>query len=316
VPEISEFQTILQEASRENSTDSVPEVLFHYTSLDGAMGIIESNSIHASDIRYLNDSLEHQFAWRLIQEIARGLDGSAQHELTREMLRHVVRLPGTQLSFSGGAFVCSFSVQPDLLSQWRAYGDDGRGVALGFSTSPGLSAVGADGRNLPFRRVLYERSEQLSVLRPYVEDIVRTADESAQKRGDSVRDDAVSTMLALAALRGATIKNPAFSEECEWRTVVGYPGALAPLALTKVRRARVGLVPYCTLCMNGDSKGRSLPLKEIVVGPRVDGLQLNALRTYLATHGYEAAMPGMLARQDLPPDARLLELKRSLASYR
>jgi hypothetical protein len=136
------------------------------------------------------------------------------------------------------------------------------------------------------------------VLQPHVESIVRITDQRAEQGDDSVRDGAVSAMLTLAALQGTIIKNPAFSEECEWRAVVPYLGPLSPIHLTRVRRGRIGLVPYCELRANGESSQPSLPLTEIVVGPRFDGLQLNAFITYLAVNGYKAA-PWASARRPL-----------------
>jgi hypothetical protein len=307
------YQGVLRDAIDVTSAGGAPEVLYHYTSLEGAMKIIESNSILASDIRYLNDSLEHQFAWTHIQSIAERHSRGALHELTREVLHHVSRLPGRHLSFSGGAFVCCFSDQSDLLSQWRAYGDDGHGVALGFSTSAGFAPVSRTENRLSFRRVIYELKDQISMLEPHVRGIIEIADASAHQGDESIRDSATTALLTLAVFLGTTIKNPAFSEEHEWRN---YLGAMAPLGLTKVRKGRSGLVPYCELGPHGAASPPSLPLKDIVVGPRFDGPQVEAFITYLATQGYEVAIPGLLVREDLPEGTRQIGLQRSKASYR
>jgi hypothetical protein len=37
------------------------------------------------------------------------------------------------IQFSVQPLICSFSREPDVLSQWRAYADGGSGVAVGFS---------------------------------------------------------------------------------------------------------------------------------------------------------------------------------------
>ena len=41
--------------------------LYHYTSLQGLMGIIESRKLRASDVRYMNDSTELTYALNLLQ---------------------------------------------------------------------------------------------------------------------------------------------------------------------------------------------------------------------------------------------------------
>lgn len=308
---LGEFEALVREALASHASSEPPEILYHYTSLDGAMKIIESDRLLASDIRFMNDSLEHQFAWRLVQQLCVAEKEKPHHEITKGLIKLVERLPGTHLSFSGGAFVASFSDQGDLLSQWRAYGDDGSGVALGFSTS---TTLGASEQPLGFNRVLYDRGEQLSALNKQVIAILDLADRVAANDG-TVTDRALSALQILAALLGPTIKNPAFSEEREWRLVLSYLGALAPLRLTKVRRGRTGLVPYCELKTVEHSVRPSLPIREIIVGPRFEGLQLDAFITYLATQGYMAMMPGLLIRPELDP-ARNVLLKRSVASYR
>jgi hypothetical protein len=50
--------------------------------------------------------------------------------------------------------ISSYSLDPDVLSQWRAYADDGRGFAIGFS--PKLMQMPA--KKL---RVLYDEDRQL-----------------------------------------------------------------------------------------------------------------------------------------------------------
>jgi hypothetical protein len=42
----------------ELATDSPPPILYHYTSQDGLLGILDSKSIWASKVQYLNDEQE------------------------------------------------------------------------------------------------------------------------------------------------------------------------------------------------------------------------------------------------------------------
>jgi hypothetical protein len=46
-----------------------PKVLWHYTTQDGLLGIIETGSIHASNILYLNDATEYTYATRVIHDV-------------------------------------------------------------------------------------------------------------------------------------------------------------------------------------------------------------------------------------------------------
>lgn len=140
-------------------------LLYHYTTIVGLKGIIESQQIHATSIAYLNDAEEHTgfFDRRLprliaqpvkdaIQEAMQSPTGrsaidkaggpeSAEAELHAVFLRTV---KDATLSFND-PYVASFSSLPKhdavdgLLSQWRAYGPDG-GYAVVFD-SAGLEAL-------------------------------------------------------------------------------------------------------------------------------------------------------------------------------
>lgn len=46
-----------------------PDSLFHYTTIDGLLGIVQSKTLWASQIQYLNDSVEFYWALNLTREI-------------------------------------------------------------------------------------------------------------------------------------------------------------------------------------------------------------------------------------------------------
>src|SRR5229473_5273124 len=46
----------------------IPEFLYHYTSQDGLLGIIESRSLWATNISYMNDATEFGLSVRLIRD--------------------------------------------------------------------------------------------------------------------------------------------------------------------------------------------------------------------------------------------------------
>ena len=49
-------------------TSELPEVIYHYTTQAGLLGIIGNGEIWASDLRYLNDSAEYHHALKLIDD--------------------------------------------------------------------------------------------------------------------------------------------------------------------------------------------------------------------------------------------------------
>jgi len=113
-------------------------LLYHYTTLEGFVGILDSDNLRATHIRYMNDSKEFIDALEHLDGFIDEFDISL-----RPSLRHY--LNGAIRMFSGrhGAYVISFTddeaqlmtrdISPgDRLSQWRAYSGSGKGFSLGF----------------------------------------------------------------------------------------------------------------------------------------------------------------------------------------
>lgn len=136
-------------------------VLYHYTNAGGLQGILEKHQVWATDIRYLNDSMERSMFLEkrlpsiLPAPVAKALATLAK---TEEAARQAINEMGgmdkaiqqTAWQFAmnitehtkkfGQPFITSFctpagtDVDDGLLSQWRGYGKDG-GYALVFDTA-------------------------------------------------------------------------------------------------------------------------------------------------------------------------------------
>src|SRR4051812_23669938 len=108
------------------------EMLFHYTSPEGLIGIVKERCLWATSAFYLNDSQELlggiEIARKQLESIA---DESASQDQRARInwLLHDIRNVGTVQSKA--AFICSLSSERDLLSQWRAYCRGG-GFSIGF----------------------------------------------------------------------------------------------------------------------------------------------------------------------------------------
>ena len=61
-------------------------VLYHYTSLSGLLGIIENKCIWASDIRYLNDSNEFSYTIELASELFKAKEHQDFSDLSKNIL--------------------------------------------------------------------------------------------------------------------------------------------------------------------------------------------------------------------------------------
>ena len=116
--------------------------------------------------------------------------------------------------------VC-FCTDWDLLSQWRGYADDGKGVAIGFRTKVFCDA--RDPRILKFDKVQYGTDE---MKKKWHDRILEKLNRALNSRSDQdliIRiHNAINEILSLMVYWCVFIKNPAFKEEREYRLVF-YP---------------------------------------------------------------------------------------------
>jgi hypothetical protein len=153
------------------------KILYHYTSLEGLLGILGINSsqpqsIWATNILYLNDASELNYALELLKEqicnFQKGpvnvlAPGGMFFQKLMELIEGENFIPTGPL----GYYVCSFSQEEDLLSQWRGYCPKGIGVSLGFKFSKLKECARSQGFLL--KCCIYEGNKQLYQLKKLIE---------------------------------------------------------------------------------------------------------------------------------------------------
>lgn len=105
------------------------DLLYHYTTLEGLIGIISGKSIRATHVRYLNDISEIRNAFSaenieaLIGELCPGLDAPTVKNLRALMVPNEDRYDAFIVSFTDDAAAPETNQRQigDRLSQWRGY---------------------------------------------------------------------------------------------------------------------------------------------------------------------------------------------------
>lgn len=258
-----------------------PETLFHYTSHEAALGILNSRTIWATHIGYLNDTqeLEHAIGQleRLIGPTSRQLAGSRASVVADTLGAGLTDLRATNIG------VFSLSENPDLLSQWRAYCPQGTGYALGIDTTGLIEAIpqktaqlGACIYDAELQHLLLEQLLSRSVSAFFQElntphAKIKTA--SYQCRTRFARD---------VARVAAFVKHQSFEEEREWRMVSRVVSDTSDL--WAFRPGRVTMVPY--LCLKASVGEAPLRLNAAVVGPSMAPVSaLRAAQLFFTHHG-------------------------------
>jgi hypothetical protein len=126
----------------------------------GFAGILNSKQIWFTDYRHLNDETELMHGIRIAKAMLAKRFGETG--LTGFLFQCIDDLL-TQRNFGLMAFfIASFSRNGNDLAQWRAYADDGRGVAIRFSSKlfEANQAVSADPRRNAFVGPVRYKDEQ------------------------------------------------------------------------------------------------------------------------------------------------------------
>jgi len=197
--------------------------LYHYTSLNGFKGIIDTKKIWASNILYLNDTEEiKQAIWitmTCLEIIADSSESRDEKEFIDKFYWQVESIPRRDRDF--GIYVCSFSTKPDLLSQWRGYCPDGNGICIGLDFNSEIyEQIKAQG----FSLVKCEYADQHEIpplcIQKFLNETLTAFHTLPLKMKLSDRIEKALTGFEQKLLRIATsIKHPAFIEEGEWRLV-------------------------------------------------------------------------------------------------
>jgi len=201
---------------------SPPSTLYHYTSLQGLLGILDTGTIRATAIRYLNDSKEFELSREWARKLITLLRTGDERDLDLDRMSNVIdKVSG------GNTFVTSFSVHGDLLSQWRGYCPGGSGYSIGFDFSA-IQSLAKDhdfrlaeciyvdrdeldkgkldkGKEHPVRRLLEEGADEL-----------RDAWGTSEPGGRREAKEKFGGQLEKLA---PTLKDDSFEEEQEWRLI-------------------------------------------------------------------------------------------------
>jgi len=248
------------------------EYLYHYTSLEAFVSIIESGALWATHIRYLNDTSEQRLAWGLIRERMRSLRGMSDETRNENIEFYCKTLESPPHE---DFFIASFSCDGgDRLSQWRGYKAD---IAIGFDPVQ-LDTVCANfwegHREVRIRKVNYVESSATPRSNELIDN--QRSGHMVTILGEEGFDVAYTRMWSRFA---TMMKHQGFKEEEEWRVIIyDDAGRLEPSF--SVRNGR--MVPYIPLPLGGklDSVVRRLTIGP---GPFKDET-LAAVRKLLASH--------------------------------
>ncbi len=209
--------------------NNVPEIVYHYCSLDSFYSIIKNSTIRLTNISKSNDRDEIRYCFDAFEDTLR----KSCMEFAQKYIDNIeVKKFFSEIDYDSLVsravinesliyYVACFSSEADLLSQWRGYANDGKGIAIGFYSRNFISAK--DLKNIKYNKIIYDMNTVKLGLHDYIIEKLKKANLKAKNNlSISPYIDAINDIISGMVYNAVFYKNPVFQEENEWRLVF-YP---------------------------------------------------------------------------------------------
>ncbi|NIL84718.1 hypothetical protein RhoFasGS6_02091 [Rhodococcus fascians] len=290
----------------------------HYTDSGGLIGIVQKKKLWATNIQFLNDSLEYDYGLTSVSEslnkaVERVRESEDEETPFTSELAESVRfaihiLEGFGINSKASQFVAFFSRFRDDLGQWRGYAREGYCITFDWEklTKSVEDMYGVD-KAIISGPVVYGdgdewgRADYIHLVLNRMHDILHNGDADLEAYGLRGSDPLFTDLIdrddrhALAAVAGVAAvqqsipfyKERGFADEQEVRVCVSHSGA------AEFRPSRIGPTPYIELGFDPAC------IKSITVGP---GLNIDLRQTtleYLLTNEFGENHEIVVAKSDL-----------------
>lgn len=267
-----------------------PARLYHYTTQQGLVGMIETTTFFATEVKFLNDSDEFIYAIKRAKEaIHKTANASQAPGISAFGHECIDLLDASQKQF----YIFSLTEVADSLNQWRSYTTKGPGYALGFDSSRIRHICMHFG--LGFGKCIYSHDEADSLIMQVAEHFTKDFTQYFPYFGKGEVNQDLTGARARQFVENfynfaALIKNPAFMEEQEWRIIAPreqleeqgqeFAFRCGPHSLVPYAKIKWGRVEFLTA------------LKQIVIKPSPHKeLAANALRQLMKAEHRRAEFP-------------------------
>lgn len=195
------------ELFKEESSD----LIFQYTNMSALIGMVENQCIWATHLYFLNDRNEYKHGISLINEIIETITTQENKYIFQAISKVIEDISTVE------RYVACFSKKADSLSQWRAYGNNGTGVSIGFVRKKLKTILQGEHS---FKSIVYDKEMQKTALKLIIEEATKffvSKKEEFDWHNNTyywVVGYSISKVLDFII---ANYKDPAFEEEKEYR---------------------------------------------------------------------------------------------------
>ena len=265
---------------------------YHYCSLDSFLSIIQNASLRLGNPFKMNDSEE--IKW-LTNKIINNFEAYESHiDLNnKEAFKKMFYTLFESNNFSKDnwyfqyfepPFIASLSEDGDILSQWRAYANNGKGVAIGFDGD-----FIRQNTNVIIEKVVYDDYEQSSIIKDKIlcKDLLN---EYNSGFGHGTKDFVMTSqnILNKIIINALLCKNPGFMEEKEYRIIYDdefeylRSDVKIPVSKIQYRVNDNAIIPFREINF---SECKNDVFVDIVIGPKAE-ISVNEMNKMMSSCGY------------------------------
>lgn len=125
----------IEEELNEFLEGKLPNKLYHYTNLNGLIGIFDNSEIWLSNMYFLNDKNEFELGLKfVVEQLEAYKSGFSVLKPTKYFIEALEKAID-YIKEKDSPYILSMTTNNDLLSQWRGYTNNGVGVNIGFSNN-------------------------------------------------------------------------------------------------------------------------------------------------------------------------------------
>jgi hypothetical protein len=276
--QIAEF---FEHVERSDRRVSPHRVLYHYTKTSGALGILSSQEFWSTAHDCTNDEAELKSADSIVTEVAEACRKNAARTTAEALDIFLANYQHSMITEMRTVYLSCFSIARDDESQWRDYGDNGRGICLGVRVLEERGPKNTDIVSTMFEVVYSEAS-----LRDWLTDVFGKICSKLADLPPSpfVLEEGLHALYRIAATASITAKREKWKSEQEVRHVTfsRHKTGLEP----KERTLATGqIVRYLPVSVRAD--GKLIALDEIIIGANQNTEETRKeLETLLAAKGY------------------------------
>lgn len=257
-------------------------IYYHYCSVDTFFNIMQTSTIRLGNPLFMNDSAEIIWLLELLKNYV------AKNKNCPEILKKwslIKQMINKLLQKIDLPFIFCLSKGNDVLSQWRSYADDGKGVAIGIDVNRLLKL---DTELLTGKDIIYDDKEQMKLLEQKklddsLDDFIEELEMVLPGENETEIYSKVRKVASYILNEAIICKNPAFEEEREFR-ILCSPSKVSEKSMVseiKFRSNNKQILPYREIYFDGYAHEI---IQNITIGPK-SVLNDRNLGLFLKKHG-------------------------------